>query len=720
MKKANAKIKNLTTIDSKSAEEAFAKAEAAAIASMETISSVTSSTADEFGSLLTKLPVADMALAAVEGIGALTMQSLLAGDELAKTADRLGMTTESLAGLRYAGQQTGVDFNTMDVATQNFTARLAEAAQGTGEANGALRALSLDAEVLSRMPVDQAMQEVAGAMSQVGSQFDKSRLAVNLFGSEGISLVRTLALGKEGMQASAKEADYLGIAINRVDAAKMELANKAMLKAESAVAGVGNSIASELAPWIIAGSNAFSDLARSGILSTKNIHSGITQVINVVGFLGDAVQTASYGFSKINLGWDIAKASVIEGIADVDGAIVNFIGNKPKSGSFFGDVFNNMISSIPVIGEHLDVLKVKNVDLHQSSTEAWAAVAKDFNSMDKILAAPMLSEKLQEVTTTMNDEAAKRAKIVEKARLAARLPANDDANLGTDPAVNDDANPDANPELSNYDATTQALINKTRERFESMRQIADENMMLEEEKAILKFDKDLEKLEYDKQQLIDNNAWNLEQQTLYEEAKNSVIADGENKISAIRDKAGKSEKDLEKKKNKALLSGAQSALGDMSSLMNSNSRAAFEVGKAAALANATISGISAAIAAWDAGMQVGGPYAPVVAVAYTAASLAKTGAMISSIASTSFGSKSASVSSGGGVPSVSGGSAGKSADSTIPSAPSQSLSNEPSQKAPVQQVSVSVEKGIYSSSDVRSLIEAINEETDNGVQLRVA
>ena len=72
------------------------------------------------------------------GFGALIKSSINAGDELAKTADKLGVTTTALAGLRHAAELTGVSTGTMDMAMQRFTRRAAEAAQGTGEAKGSL------------------------------------------------------------------------------------------------------------------------------------------------------------------------------------------------------------------------------------------------------------------------------------------------------------------------------------------------------------------------------------------------------------------------------------------------------------------------------------------------------------------------------------------------------------------------------------------------------
>jgi hypothetical protein len=134
-----------------------------------------------------------------------------------------------------------------------------------------------------------------------------------------------------------------------------------------------------------------------------------------------------------------------------------------------------------------------------------------------------------------------------------------------------------------------------------------------------------------------------------------------------------------------------SALGDMTSLMSTNSKKAFEIGKAAALAQAAINGTSAAIAAWDKGMQVGGPP---VAAAFTAMSLARTGAMISSIASQSFN--------GGGR--QAGGSGGRTAD-----APRESREVAP-QRVIVQGLDPAA---LYTGEQLQNLFEAFYNENDN-------
>ena len=134
------------------------------------------------------------------GFGALIQSSINAGDELAKTADKLGVTTEALSGLRHAAELTGVSTGTMDMALQRFTRRAAEAAKGTGEAKGALQELGIDAESLVRLPLDQQMNVVADAMQGVGTQSDRVRLAMKLFDSEGVALVNTLGGGADALK----------------------------------------------------------------------------------------------------------------------------------------------------------------------------------------------------------------------------------------------------------------------------------------------------------------------------------------------------------------------------------------------------------------------------------------------------------------------------------------------------------------------------------------
>lgn len=175
------------------------------------------------------------------------MQSI---DSLAKTADKLGIATEALAGLRLAAEESGVASNTLDMALQRMVRRVAEAAQGTGEAQSALKELGLNAKTLANLSPDEQFRRIAEAMNRVGSQADKVRLAFKLFDSEGVALVNTLKLGRAGLDEAAQAAQDLGIAIDRETAAGVERAIDAFNRFKSAVAGIFRQVAITIAPLL--------------------------------------------------------------------------------------------------------------------------------------------------------------------------------------------------------------------------------------------------------------------------------------------------------------------------------------------------------------------------------------------------------------------------------------------------------------------------------------
>ena len=144
--------------------------------------------------------------------------------------------------------------------------------------------------------------------------------------------------------------------------------------------------------------------------------------------------------------------------------------------------------------------------------------------------------------------------------------------------------------------------------------------------------------EYDKQmlQLEEFRANKVATEEEFNELEQRIKAEHNEKLAAM-DKAA----------SMAKLGAVSGALGDVASLMSSENKKIFKIGQVAALAEATVSGYKAAVKAWEKGMDVGGPP---VAAAFTAASLAKTGALISGIASqsaTGSGSSGASTSAAG-------------------------------------------------------------------------
>lgn len=241
-----------------------------------------------------------VALSAV-ALTTFTKSAFTSIDSLAKTADKLGITTEALAGLRLAATETGVAANTLDMALQRMVRRVAEAAQGTGEAKSALKELGLSATALNRLSPDQQFHAIAKAMGKVKNQSDRVRLSMKLFDSEGVALVNTLKLGKSGLDEAAQAARDLGLAVSRESARGVERAIDAWGRFKSALQGIFTSIAIEIAPIIEAMSVNLTKLLSQGG-AAGSIGKGIGEaIVKMAKFVVDTMQLMRIGFLKLIL-----------------------------------------------------------------------------------------------------------------------------------------------------------------------------------------------------------------------------------------------------------------------------------------------------------------------------------------------------------------------------------------------------------------------------------
>ena len=240
-------------------------------------------------------------------------------DRLAKNSKKLGGTTEALQGLYHAGELTNVSVQTMNMALQRQNRRIAEAANGYGEARGALKELGLDAEKLIKLPVDQQFMHIAQAMEQVTNVGDRTRLTMKLFDSEGVALVNTLGLGVDGLKAARAEVEGFGGAISNVEAAQVEAANDEFSRTGLVLQAVGTRIAYETAPLVGAIANEFLNSAKEAGGMGNIARRSVDGIVTGVGIAANVV----HGLKVVWLGARQAVAEffavVTEGFAFMSG-----------------------------------------------------------------------------------------------------------------------------------------------------------------------------------------------------------------------------------------------------------------------------------------------------------------------------------------------------------------------------------------------------------------
>jgi hypothetical protein len=211
-------------------------------------------------------------------------------DQLAKFSDRLGITTVALSGLRHQAELNGVAQNQLDTGLQRMVRRVAEAAKGTGEAVKALDELGMSAQQLSRLSPEKQFAAIADKMKDVDGQSNRVRLAFKLFDAEGVGMVNMMRDGAEGLAAAQAEAVGLGIAINRIDAAKIEAANDATYRAKSAMDGLGKSITIAVTPYITEIANEFFNAGKESNGFRDQVTAGMEIAVTAVGYVSNAVR----------------------------------------------------------------------------------------------------------------------------------------------------------------------------------------------------------------------------------------------------------------------------------------------------------------------------------------------------------------------------------------------------------------------------------------------
>lgn len=193
------------------------------------------------------------ALTAAAGGAAFAMVRSMtqSGDEIAKTAARLGVGVEWLQEYRYAAERSGVETSTFDRSIQSLGRRLGEfAATGKGEAAQVIEAMGLqlrDAAGEMR-PMEQLLPEIADKLTQIEDPMLRNAAASKLLGEEGVALIQMLMEGSVGMSELAAEGRSLGRVMGEDLTKRSEGFQDLLTNIQSVMLGLRNTIASALLP----------------------------------------------------------------------------------------------------------------------------------------------------------------------------------------------------------------------------------------------------------------------------------------------------------------------------------------------------------------------------------------------------------------------------------------------------------------------------------------
>lgn len=685
----------------------------------------------------------------VHAFGEMVYSSLESVEALGKLADRLGISTEGLAGLEYAAQQAGVPVDALTAAFKTSERVISSADDGNKKAIKTFEDLKIPLEDLRSLNPEEQFSRIADAIAKTANVNERARLAQEAYGRSGSVILPMLLDGEEGLLRKKEEAAALGLAHSREETERAALAIEAIKRIGSTFDAVKETVAIALAPAIAViaekigdSTNASATFKAMFVGASEAIIDGVGNIVNFVHALAIEWDVVKVGFGYFQVGVQYGLGSVADAVLTVAG----FIGNLGKIatdiGALIGDAFKTAFLEVKSVGG-------KAVsDIEADFGKALHAIADEMTSLG-IKGAQAFSDAAYAIDRDASKSAGDLSKEVER---ATKKGEDDVASLKSDISNVFDVSDmrSKNPFNESFEVAKGLLAKWKSDLDKDMEdpkpgddlkrgliKALDEVIKKAEDtaakmKAALKppgsdmTDSDakthLDQLYKDlgdqtraedeayAQRLENLNALHDAQRisdAQYLKDKEKLESQHEGVIYDIHRKARANEADVETKYRQQLVQGSSQMFGNLATLMQSHHREQFEIGKAAAIAQTTINTASAAMGAYNAMADI--PYVgPVLGALAAAAAIAAGAVQISNIQSTSFGGGGSTGGSFGGV------SAPGTASATAPTTASGA---DPTAAGATVNIHLPTDQAFLPVSAVRNLIAQINQAGADGTKI---
>lgn len=548
------------------------------------------------------------AAAAAAGVAiaaGLVAKGMAAIDAQADLAAQLNTTSASMAVLQRAGDLSGASMDQITAAGKKLAVVLGQADAGNKQASETMDRLGLSASALAAMPLDERINAVNEAIKANIPATQQAAVAAQLFGKEAAFAISQIS--GEALAQARSEAELFGLALSEVDAARVQQAADEFGKIGLLTDGVIQQLTVNLAPAITAVMRMFTETAEEagGVGTQVAKASGVG--IKAFGFLLDVVDSLKRLFEIVSRVAETGTRYIIKSQL----ALADHIVNGPIAAVNALIALMNKLPGVDIAPVGLSEFGEKIRSMAVENSAALEAAKIGLGEIDAILQRPMPSGKF--------------AQYVEEAKIAAEEAAK--VSQAFSPVATDGSTAAAGKDGTKGDGSAKGdpEAELIADRLERLREANMTELQLLADKQMAEIE-------------VINAGW--EQKLLTEEAWNALMLETrtrhEQEISAIVDKEEKSRTKIKEDESAKQKAAAMKALSDLSTLMNSENKKQFEIGKKAAIARTMINTYEAAMGAYTAMASI--PYVgPALGIAAAAAAVASGMQQVSAIRSQSFG-----------------------------------------------------------------------------------
>lgn len=281
------------------------------------------------------------ATGAAIGIGALVVKSAQTADELVEMSDKTGLSVTQLQELKYIGEQTGTELDTVTTSMARLTKNMFSSKDGTGAAADAFKTLGVEVMDANGNLKDNedVFYDVLEALGSVTSETERDALAMQIFGKSAQELNPLILEGADGLAEMAGEAANMGAIMSEDSVRGLADLNDQIGSMKASFGGIAGTMAGEIAPAVGKVAKKFQEWIASPAVQEgiKNIAEKIGKIADTVGEVITKLMSGDFAGA---LG-EIFPQSTVDQIMAVATAI--------------GDFINNTL--IPFVKEHSEEIK---------------------------------------------------------------------------------------------------------------------------------------------------------------------------------------------------------------------------------------------------------------------------------------------------------------------------------------------------------------------------
>lgn len=194
--------------------------------------------------------ISAVAVTAATAIAGIAYATASAGEALRDMSLRVGVSVEALSSLKYAAELSGTSLEGLGQGLKFLSRNMYSASSGSKEASEVFRKLHLNITDASGglRKADDVFMEAIDRINALGSETEKTALALELFGRGGTEILPLIKEGSAKIAEMRAEAEKLGLTFTTIEANQADAFKDALDKIKGSAKGLGFTFGKELLP----------------------------------------------------------------------------------------------------------------------------------------------------------------------------------------------------------------------------------------------------------------------------------------------------------------------------------------------------------------------------------------------------------------------------------------------------------------------------------------